>query len=254
MAVFTVLALALAGSLCAQEASSLSPPPPPATGAGQDIPAAQTDGNGLRLSFGASGTFASAFVWRGFLLGSDPAFQPSVWAKVGPLTITSWSNSHVRSASGVIYTEHDLIIDYSREVRGVTLSVGWINYMFPRQASGRYSNEFYVAAAAGGYFAPKAQVYHDVNEGSGTYATIGISHEYGLGSTKVSLTPGVSVGYNHHQWTERTGFSDITTGLALVVPTPIPHCALQAFLNYSHGLDTAVFQRQVYGGVTLSVQ
>lgn len=205
-------------------------------------------------SFGASMTFASAFVWRGFVLGSDPAVQPSVWARVGPVTVTSWSNTYLPSPSKLSYSEHDLSVDYAWAIGGATLSFGWINYAYAHVPTGRYSNEFYAAVAGGGYLSPKLQVFQDVHQGSGTYAMLAVSHEYALASTAARLTPTFSVGYNHHQWTDRSGFSDVTAALTLSVPTPIRHLALQPFAGYSCGLEAAVFPRRFYGGVTLAVE
>lgn len=205
----------------------------------------------IEVSFGASATFVSAFVWRGFVLGSDPAIQPSAWAKFGPLTVTSWSDIDVRSRTGISFREHDLTIDYSRQIGKATLSVGWTNYAVAREPD---SNEFYAAIDVGGYLNPGIQVFHDVDEGKGTYAALAVSHTYGIGSTKASITPTLSVGYNHHLWTDRSGFSDINAGLAMSVPTPIQRLSLQPFINYSYGLDAAVFPKRFYGGVTLAVQ
>lgn len=228
------------------QAPSPAPPAPPA-GSSEETPPPFTE-------FGASVTFASAFVWRGFVLGEDPVAQPSAWVRVGPVTVTSWSNTYVPSAARMQYTEHDFSVDYSQDVRGVTLSFGWINYAFPRQDVGRYTNEFYAAVSAGGYLNPKVQVYHDVDEGDGTYAMVAVSHDYELPSTKITLSPTVSLGYNHHQWTDRRGFSDVTAQLNAEIPIPIPHLALQPFFGYSCGLDTAVFPRRFYGGITLTVE
>lgn len=227
-----------------------APARPPGEG-----PQEATDGaeaRGFRPSFGGSLTIASAFVWRGFVLGADPALQPSVWAEIGPFTVTSWSNTYVPSPGHVRYSEHDLTVDYAREVHGTTVSFGWTNYAYPHETTGRYSNEFYAALAGGGYLTPKLQVYHDVNEGDGTYVMLAVSHEYAVRSN-ITLTPLVSLGYNHHQWTDRVGFSDVTAVVTGSFPTPVPHLALQPFFGYSCGLEVTIFPRRFYGGVTLAV-
>lgn len=256
VAVFASFAavLAAAAPLAAQEVAA--PPAAengqPATAQGQAA-ADEASAPGL-VSVGASVTFGSAFVWRGFVLGPDPVVQPSAWLKVGPVTVTSWSNAYVPSAQRMVRSEHDLTVDYSTEVRGVSLSVGWINYAYAHVTSGRFSNEFYGSVGIGGFLNPTFQVYQDVNEGNGTYASLAVSHELTLPWAKMSVTPSVSVGYNHHQWTDYTGFSDITTAATFNLPTPIPHVALQPFFGYSCGLETSVFPRRFYGGVTLTVE
>ena len=245
---------ACAGALLSVPCRLLAQEAVPTSGGGRQETPEGGRTSGLETSFGASLTFASAFVWRGFVLGSDPALQPSVWAEIGPVTISSWSNTYVPSAGGMRYSEHDFSVDYSREVRGLTISAGWINYTFPREASGRHTNEFYAAVGTGGYLAPKFQVYHDVNEGKGTYAMLSVAHEYPLTPGGVTIEPAVSLGYNHHQWTERTGFSDLTTVVTATLPTPIKRLSLQPFVGYSCGFDAATFPRRFYGGLTLAVE
>lgn len=240
-----LVTLCLGGRGAAQQASA-----PTATDKTTQAPVPSGE-PGIEVSFGASTTIASAFVWRGFVLSAEPAIQPSAWVKVGPLTVTSWSDIDGRSRTGMSFREHDLTIDYSRRIGRATLSVGWTNYAL---AGNPDSNELYAALGFGGYFSPKVQVFHDFDEGNGTYAVLGISHTFGVGSTKATITPTLSVGYNHHHWTDRIGFSDINAGLGMSVPTPIRRVSLQPFINYSYGLDTAVFPKQLYGGVTLAVQ
>lgn len=241
-------------------AAQEAPPAPAIAGAGGQpvTPEGQAAGEEAApspfVSAGASFTYGSAFVWRGFVLGNDPVFQPSAWLKVGPVTVTSWSNAYVPSASGIVRSEHDLTVDYSTEIRGVSLSVGWINYAYAHVTSGRFSNEFYGSVGLGGLLNPRLQVYQDVNEGNGTYASLGVSHEFALPWRKMTMTPSVSVGYNHHQWTDFTGLSDVTATATLALPTPVPHLALQPFFGYSCGLETAVFPRRFFGGVTLAIE
>lgn len=205
-------------------------------------------------SFGASLGFASDFVWRGFVVGTDPVAQPSVWMAVGPFTVSSWSSAYTPSAGHARYSEHDFTVDYSRQVGSLTLSAGWINYAFPLEDTGRHSNEFYWAIAGGGYARPKLQVYHDVHQGKGTYATLSAGHDYRLGESGFSLAPSISLGYNHHQWTGRSGFSDLTTVLAASVPTPVAHLGLQPFVAYTLGMGAPIFPRRLYWGLTLTVE
>jgi hypothetical protein len=245
--------LAVAAPLRAQDL----PPPSPA-GNGQSTaadtqPPAEEPRPGL-VSAGANLTVGSAFVWRGFVLGSDPVVQPTAWLKVGPVTVSSWSNLYVPSSGGMVRSEHDLTVDYSTEVRGVSLSAGWINYAYAHVASGRFSNEFYGSVGVGGFLNPKLQVYQDVNEGSGTYASLAVSHEFALPWGAMTLTPSLSVGYNHHLWTDYAGFSDVTPSVTLNLSTPIPRLSLQPFLGYSCGLETSVFPRRFYGGVALVLE
>ena len=139
-------------------------------------------------SFAAGVSVVSAWVWRGFVLSDAPAVQPTAWVKAGPLTVTSWMNVGESVNGGHAFTEHDLTVDYSVPVGQATLSLGWTNYMFADLTEGRHSNEFYAGVAGGGFFSPALQVYHDVQEGHGTYAVVTVSHAFAIEPWKVSLS------------------------------------------------------------------
>lgn len=247
-----VLFVAALSALTVLSFASIARGQEPAPAPGAPAQQAEPDAEPL-VSFGASVGFFSHYVWRGTINGEDPVMQPSTWIRIGPVTVTSWSNTFLPS-SGIWYSEHDLLVDYSVEFRGAALSFGWINYAYPKETTGRYTNEFYGVIAGEGYLEPKLQVFHDVNVGNGTYAALGISHEYTLGSSKLALRPAVSVGYNWHQWTDYVGFSDVTMTVGASVPVGIPHLAIEPVIGYTYGIDTSVFPRRLYGGVTLTVQ
>ncbi len=79
----------------------------------------------------------SHYVWRGFALTDGFAFQPSVFVSTKGLTVTSWSSWSSTDAGCFdaddcpAIREHDLTIDYSKPVGNATISVGYINYLFP---------------------------------------------------------------------------------------------------------------------------
>ena len=104
------------------------PPPPP--------PAPSVTG-------GVNVNLFSHYVWRGFVLTDGFAFQPSVFVSTHGLTVTSWSSWSSTGADDnggypdcfdsdcPALREHDLTIDYTKPVGKATVSVGYINYIFP---------------------------------------------------------------------------------------------------------------------------
>ena len=79
----------------------------------------------------------SHYVWRGFALTDGFAFQPSVFVSTKGLTFTSWSSWSSTDAGCFdaddcpALREHDLTVDFTKPVGKATVSVGYINYLFP---------------------------------------------------------------------------------------------------------------------------
>ena len=246
----TLAALAIACSAQAAAAGQEGPAPPPP--ARQESTAEAPAAAGPVV--GADVTVASAFMWRGFELFPSPVVQPSIWVGIGPITIVSWSNIETPSPGRATYSEHDLTVDYSREVGPATVSVGWTHYAFVQESTDRFTNEFYLAVSAGGYLNPRVQVVQDVHAGSGTYALFEMSHEFAVGGTGVLLTPTLTIGYTDRQWVDWSGFSHITASVGATVPLGRSHASLHPFLAYSHGLDADLFPRRFYAGLTFTVE
>jgi len=203
------------------------------------------------VSVGASVAVVSAFVWRGWVLADGVCVQPSVWVEAGGLTLTSWVNVWPHNG-GDAFTEHDLTLDYTRSVGRWELSAGYINYLFASNDVGRWSNEFYAGAAVPGPLNPSVRVYQDIHKGSGTYVSVGVSHEVAMGAKGLSLTPSAVLGYNSRQWVEGSGWSDLSVGVLIALPLG-RHVDASASVNYSRSLNEVWFPSKTWGGFALAV-
>jgi hypothetical protein len=208
---------------------------PPAAPAAEEAAPTVTGGVNVDL--------VSHYVWRGFVLTDRFAFQPSVFVSTKGLTLTSWSSwsSTGTDDDGLVpgcfpddddcpaLREHDFTVDYTRAVGTATVSVGYINYLFPpsRTETAKAldavgsTNEIYggVTFAAPGNPFVKAfiDVDGDEDEGDtsrGTYLQFGVSHAIPLAEGRATLTPMFSVAYNFDQWIGDGGcdFSDPDSG------------------------------------------
>ena len=107
-----------------------TPPPAAAPAPAPEEPAPSVTG-------GVNVDLFSHYVWRGFALTDGFAFQPSVFVSTHGLTFTSWSSWSSTDAGCFdpddcpAIREHDFTIDYTRPVGSATLSVGYINSLFP---------------------------------------------------------------------------------------------------------------------------
>jgi hypothetical protein len=236
----------LASAAAAAQTAATQPAP---------APAPQPEQAKFPVTGGVTADLMSHYVWRGFLLTDDFAFQPTVWAKFGDVMVSSWSSISPDQDGGA-YREHDLTIDYTKAVHPkVNLSVGYINYAFPPvDGDGRYSNEFYVVSAFVAPLNPTVKAYFDVHEGKGTYLNFGISHPIPLGS-KVTATPSFAIGYNMKQWIDDNTWNDANFGLKLTIPVHAK-VTLGPGIYYSKGLTENyddLIPDKFYGGLSVAV-
>jgi hypothetical protein len=230
----------------------------------------------------------SHYVWRGFVLTDRFAFQPSVFVSSKGLTVTSWSSWSSTGANDdgafpgcfdddcPALREHDLTIDYTRGFGNATMSVGYINYLFPplrtesAKAAGQVgvTNEIYggVTFTAPGNPFVKAfvDVDGDEDEGDtsrGTYLQFGGSHPIPLAEGRATLTPMASVGYTFKQWNTENDWQDANLGVKVAIPagkiTITPAIYLSIGLNdgvraVGYGDPNDPDRAKFYGGVGFS--
>ena len=206
------------------------------------------------VSAGVDVMATSAYVWRGFVPTAEPSLQPAPWLKIGPVTITSWANFASRGSLGTPITEHDATIDYTGHRGALALSVGYTNYFFPDASSDRVSHELYVGVAHDSYFSPSLRVFRDVSAGRGTYANASIAHGYTMANDQITLTPSVALGYNQHQWTDRSTWSDLALGLKATLPPVSARVSVSPFITYSRSLAPDLLPSRLFGGVIINAK
>lgn len=248
---------------------------PPAAAPAAEEPAPSVTG-------GVNVDLFSHYVWRGFALTDGFAFQPSVFVSTKGLTVTSWSSWSSTDAGCFdpddcpAIREHDLTIDYSKPVGNATISVGYINYLFPpyRTEDAKavdavgMTNEIYAGAAFAAPGNPFVKLYFDVDgdadEGDlsrGTYLQFGVSQPIPIAEGKATLTPMFSVAYNFKQWIVDNEWNDANLGVKLAIPvgklTITPAAYLSIGLNdtvraIGYGDDPSDPSRaKFYGGVSI---
>jgi len=247
---------------------------PPAAAPAAEEPAPSVTG-------GVNVDLFSHYVWRGFALTDGFAFQPSVFVSSKGLTVTSWSSWSSTDAGCFdpddcpAIREHDLTIDYSKPVGNATISVGYINYLFPpyrtddakaADAVG-VTNEIYAGATFTAPGNPFVKLYFDVDgdadEGDlsrGTYLQFGVSQPIPLAEGKATLTPMFSVAYNFKQWIVDNEWNDANLGAKLAIPvgklTITPAAYLSIGLNdtvraVGYGDSDDPSRAKFYGGVSI---
>jgi hypothetical protein len=229
----------------------------------------------------------SHYVWRGFVLTDRFAIQPSVFVSTKGLTITSWSSWSSTGANDdgafpgcfdddcPALREHDLTIDYTKGFGKATMSVGYINYLFPplrtdaAKAADQVgvTNEIYGGVTFTAPGNPFVKAYVDVdgddldNISRGTYLQFGGSHPIPLAEGKATLTPMASIGYTFKQWNTENDWQDANLGVKVAIPagkiTITPAVYLSIGLNdgvraIGYGDPSDPDRAKLYGGVGFS--
>ena len=169
--------------------------------------------------FELSTTFASQYLWRGFVLNDTPVLQPAVSFGYKGLSITSWSNFAHRGPNGQNWTEHDLSVDYAHHVGKLGLSAGYILYWFPdlTSAQGNRSQEFYAGVAFDAPLNPSFTFYRDVDQGDGNYFYLSGRRSWTLGKG-VALNSSLGLGLNNGQWIDNTTISNFDVSISIDIP------------------------------------
>ncbi len=156
------------------------------------------EGREITISGGVD--FYDKYVWRGFTLDDDPVLQPGITVSGYGLSLSFWSSwGMVGSASD----EADYILEYSRQIGEVILSLGHTFYDFPGADSS--SKEYYLGISFPEVFlTPQFTFYRDYKAGKGEYYSLALSHSFSL-SDDVNLNIDFSTGYNRGLFIEGKG-------------------------------------------------
>lgn len=137
------------------------------------------------VSVDADFALYSAYVWRGQVFNDDPVFQPALNMSKGGFGFNAWGNCNLTDTDTIEpgLSEIDLTLSYGGMAGKVKYGFGLIEYCFIRQASAGDrspeespgSREVYASLSLPGLaVAPTINVYRDIAETGGTYASAGL--------------------------------------------------------------------------------
>lgn len=193
------------------------------------------------VAVGGGVDFYSKYIWRGQNLLDDPVLQPNAYVNIEDFTVSIWGNYGIQNDED--WTELDYTLDYTTsldfvkpEGDMVSVSVGYIYYDFPNLPPNQDSQEVYGAIALDMLLSPALAVYHDFDQGDGTYYEFSVGH--GIPVDPLSLNLSAAVGYNDGQWDFDSSFSNLLLGAGLAFPIT----------------DRITFEPQVFMSVALDSQ
>lgn len=206
-----------------------------------------------------AGDFNSAYVWRGITFNDGLVFQPSVDVASGGFGLNVWGNLDIHDYDKQLkrgdFSEIDLTMSYSKEIKGVSLSVGYIEYLFPNGGDGTREVFAGVGIAPLPGFSTQLDAYYDFDEVEDWYITLGLGYEYEI-VENLSVSLGASAGYAGEDMSagQDGGLHDYQFSLG-VGYTVWETLSISVAINYVDTFDEDVLPEQdvnTYGGVSVA--
>lgn len=171
------------------------------------------------LGISGSFDFYSKYVWRGFLLDSDPVIQPGLGISLAGLTLSLWCSFDAAGDDAAMSSEVDYAIDYTYEVAMLSLSVGNTFYFFPEYDS--KSMEAYLGIGIAIIGSPALTIFYDYGDeaeggADGVYTSLDLSHSQPI-LMDITFDIGAHAGYNHEAFISGDGY-DIALSGGLTIP------------------------------------
>ena len=218
----------------------------------------------IEASVSADVTYASKYVWRGFVLDNDQVIQPAVTFSVGGLEGGIWGSWDTENKDGLASDEVDGWIGYnfdlgfiSEELEMVGVSIGHTWYDFPE--ANLYSKEFYIGFSFDTFLSPYVTWYHDYEDeaqggADGDYLMVGIGHSFDvLPDYGITLDLGLEYGYNHEAFIADTGsYMLYTAGLTVPLSDNVTFTPMIGFSQPFGDIEDAGNDDEFFGGATLS--
>ena len=230
-------------------------------------PKDQEEAEKLDISYGVSTSVFSQYASRGAVTSNEPVFQFEGWVTIGPLTLDIWHNMDLTNdvfSAGEI-TEADYTIEYAFSLPKVDCALGYVYYTFPRWHVDD-TQEVYGTATVDCFLSPAVELYWDLDEIGGIYATGGISHSLELpatvGDEKLALDLYATVGYGDSSYIigafALTGSAWVDLLLTAEVPIDLGNgLSLTPSLSFQQVLDSDVRAAgndsdTIFAGLTLT--
>ncbi len=229
--------------------------------------------SGIRLtdSLAAEASFNtnvnSAYVWRGITFNDGIVVQPSLDVTKGGFGFNVWGNLDIDDYDNTLddgeFSEVDLTLSYGFDIKSVSISFGYIEYLFPEiptRSGALGTREVYGSISVEPFtgFTTGVTVYYDFDEVEDYYVSLNIGYSREL-VDKLSMDIGFTAGIAGEDFSETYGGTDdgfydynISLGLGYAFTDTI---SASGFIAYADSFDEDVLPEQdvdVYGGIGAS--
>jgi hypothetical protein len=196
--------------------------------------------------FETSSTYLSKYIWRGFTNSAGSVAQNDISVGFNDFTLNVWGNYDAGDSKRV--NEVDYTLDYTKRAGIYNYSLGYTYYTFPNTRVNKTQELYFGITNSDSEWSPALTVYHDFDEGKGTYATLSVSHN--LTESRFPARFTASVGYNSKLYWRKSGFSDAVFSLSVPVKVSRNLAVVPTFW-YSAGLDSD-FKSTFFTGLQLA--
>ena len=209
--------------------------------------------NAADATFG--GDFNSAYVWRGMTFNDGAVFQPSLDVSHKGFGLNVWGNLDIDDYNHTLnsgdFSEVDMTLSYSFEIQKLSVSLGYIEYVFP--AGGDGTREIFTSLGLDIYKGLTAGLnfYYDVDAIGDFYANATLGYSLPIGK-KFTLGLQALAGYAGEDFAKAYGGTDggwneyvfSVTGTYTIVK----NLDISGYLNYTGAIDDDVLPDVKNGG------
>lgn len=224
-------------------------------------------GMALAADVTTSADVNSAYVWRGITFNDGVVVQPSVNVAAGGFGLNVWGNVDVEDYDDTLdageFSEVDITMSYSHTFGPLSLSAGYIEYLFPTTETGgaEGTRELYLDASVkpSDGLSLGTALYYDIDEVEDYYLNpyLGYGMEVGKG---LNLSFRAGAGYAGKDFATLygggdSGFFDYTLSMTLAYSI-YDRVLLSGRLGYTDAIDDDVLPEQdvnLYGGAGIAV-
>ncbi len=210
----------------------------------------------------------SKYVWRGIEVTDGGVFQPGFTGSYCGLSFNTWGNLDTTDTNNMAgdFNEIDLTLDYTFLWEMMSFDFGIIHYTFPNTGA-LATTELFASAAADVFLSPSLTIYQDIDEGEGTYMSLGIGYGFdhiwkASENISIALDLSLSIGFGsseHNDFyygVDKSRFTDLLFSAATPI-TISEHWSVSPEIHVSALLggdirDAMQPDVNVWGGITVS--
>jgi hypothetical protein len=206
----------------------------------------------------------SAYVWRGITFNDGLVVQPSMDVAAGGFNFNVWGNFDIDDYDNSLddgeFSEIDLTLSYTVETGPLSVTGGYIEYLFPTTDAGGApgTREIFldVSGEPADGFILGATAYYDIDEVEDYYLTPYVGYSLAM-TDEVSVDFGASCGYAGEDFAlgGESGFHEYTAYLG--AGYQMGSVSLSALLGYTDTMDKDVLPEDAadvnfFGGIGMA--